>query len=280
MRCTKNRHGKMETNANQDGKMTTQRAETIKAFIRSVEGAFENAINKEIAGSGISARMFVDKKEAKRLGKELVEEVKKDVAGIDRIKELIRNGADLNAKNQIDMSALMYASWYDQKEIVKILIDNGADVNLGNKFDNTALQFASRMGHIETVEILLTKGVNVKKYDQGAKSLIEASLLNHREITEIMIRSHVNLDKMDRTGMTALMRASEGGHKEIVEILMCAGADVNLKSGLDNNRKELAKIFPSTRTRVNQSNDGGKTAADYAKNEEIKKMLEDAAKCK
>ena len=48
---------------------------------------------------------------------------------IEAVKQAIDDGADLNAKDNVNMTPLIYAINNSQKEIVELLIANGADVN-------------------------------------------------------------------------------------------------------------------------------------------------------
>ena len=45
------------------------------------------------------------------------------------VRELVRLGAKVNARNIKNRDALMYASWYGHAAVVATLLDNGADPN-------------------------------------------------------------------------------------------------------------------------------------------------------
>src|ERR1700738_1528526 len=53
------------------------------------------------------------------------------VGSVDMMRQLIASGADVNAKNNFDSSALMWCSNDLQK--VRLLLDKGADVNAKSK---------------------------------------------------------------------------------------------------------------------------------------------------
>ena len=71
---------------------------------------------------------------------------------------LIENGADVNAKDQYGITALMEASRNGHDDIVKRLIDNGADVDARDNESWSALLRASLAGHAEIQEILKKVG--------------------------------------------------------------------------------------------------------------------------
>ena len=59
---------------------------------------------------------------------------------LELVTYLVENGADLNARNENNETALNSASLNEHLEVVKYLIEKGADdVNAKNKYDNTAL---------------------------------------------------------------------------------------------------------------------------------------------
>jgi len=78
------------------------------------------------------------------------------IGNLDKVKELIENGADVNAKDRSGNTPLhwMACGGYGHIEIAKLLIDNGADVNAKNKRRITPLDMAKFEGHTEIVKLL------------------------------------------------------------------------------------------------------------------------------
>ena len=66
----------------------------------------------------------------------------------------IESGADVNARDNHDFTALMYASEHGHTEIVNLLIGAGADVNAQSDDGHTALLSAMEQGHTETARML------------------------------------------------------------------------------------------------------------------------------
>lgn len=48
---------------------------------------------------------------------------------VEFVKFLIKMGVDVDARNNKEMTPLMWAAYYGNVKIAKLLIDNGADVN-------------------------------------------------------------------------------------------------------------------------------------------------------
>ena len=103
---------------------------------------------------------------------------------------------------------------------------------------NEALLFATRHGGtIEEVKKHLTAGadVNAKGNMLGRIPLCNAAEKGRKEIVELLISKGADLEAK-YFGMTPLHWAAYEGHKEIVELLIAAGADVSSQDTTTNNR--------------------------------------------
>ena len=67
---------------------------------------------------------------------------------------LIRHGADVNAADRHQETALMMAASWGYHKVVKALVLGGAACDFTNKDGWTAMTFAEDLGHTEVVKIL------------------------------------------------------------------------------------------------------------------------------
>lgn len=72
-------------------------------------------------------------------------------------KLLIESGADVNAVNLNQATALIYAATFAQSEIAQMLIENGADLSHKDEKGNTAFDHAKMQGASNLMEILEEK---------------------------------------------------------------------------------------------------------------------------
>ncbi len=93
---------------------------------------------------------------AKRKGKRLLKALKE--RKMKKVRRLIRRGADLDVRDEHQMTALMYASENGHTDIAKALIAADADLNLQSKGEKTALMYASRNGHTGIANLLREAG--------------------------------------------------------------------------------------------------------------------------
>jgi len=124
------------------------------------------------------------------------------------VREHIVSGADVNAKDSSEWTALHWASQEGYFEVSKVLIDSGADIELksegwtplhcasGNGLFLSVMYQPSGIGHVEIAKLLILKGSDVNA-------------------------TH------DRFGNTPLHEAAERGNLEVVELLIESGAYIN-----------------------------------------------------
>ena len=142
-----------------------------------------------------------------------------------RIRMLLRNGANPNAKRHVDgVTALMRASKRGHTQTVKALLDAGADVDAKNHSGFTALMFV-RNGGTEIVQILLDAGADLdaKEHD-GTTPLMAAAATGESEIVQALVEAGAGVNAKNSKDYSALMLAEEEGYPEIIELLKKAGA--------------------------------------------------------
>ena len=95
---------------------------------------------------------------------------------------------------------------------------------------------AIKQGDKEAVKMLLDRGANyqcMSKYNDGITDmtpLMVAALNGHKEIVEMLIAYGVEVNAQGSNGVTALVMAVASGDKEIVEMLLARGAEVNIRN--------------------------------------------------
>jgi ankyrin repeat protein len=144
------------------------------------------------------------------------------------VKQLIQQGARINAITYEGVTPLMYAAQNGHTDMVALLLRYGA--NVGMKPDNgyTALISAIRNGHFETAEYLVRNGADINQQDNGQVTpLMHAIAVDSFYMPDMLIYYNAGVNFRNRHGRSALMLASYLGRNEIVKELVEAGADVN-----------------------------------------------------
>jgi ankyrin repeat protein len=151
------------------------------------------------------------------------------VGSLDAMKRLLEAGADVNAKNAFDATALMWAAGDIGK--VRLLLAKGADVNARSKIGRTPLLIAAlHDGASEIVRLMIEKGADVKARDESGLSVLEAAAFsNDAETARLLLAKGADPNAKDATGLTPLLAAAWNGDRntEIVRLLLRHGANVN-----------------------------------------------------
>ena len=74
------------------------------------------------------------------------------------IETLLRNGADVNTKNEKGFSLLMCCSKNNDKNSINTLLSYGVDINAKDTKGNTALDYAVAMDNLKIVQLLVENG--------------------------------------------------------------------------------------------------------------------------
>jgi cobaltochelatase CobT len=124
------------------------------------------------------------------------------------------------------MMALLDSAAAGDLSRVKSLLAQGADVNARAVDGATALFLASLNGHRDVVQYLLDANAEVNaKADRGATALIVASQKGHLSVVKALIAANAEISAKGDNGLTALFAASQNGHLDVVEALLKAKAD-------------------------------------------------------
>ncbi len=85
---------------------------------------------------------------------------------IDVVKLLLDRGADINARSKTGETALLSASGRGGLDVIKLLLEHGADVTAKNKNDQTVLMLPCWAGQVDVVKLLLDKGADFRAKDK------------------------------------------------------------------------------------------------------------------
>lgn len=233
-----------------------------------------------------------------------------DGRNIEIVKLLVKAGANVSGPDCDNTTPLKAAIMDNQVETVKILVKAGAPVDVkdtdgvtGKSY--TPLEFAYDMGNVEIIKILQGGGASLDKKDTTA--LIEASASGQTDKVKKLIAAGIDVNLQEAaprwlstsgrceapslysaTGQSALQKASEGGHLEVVKLLLAAGAKVDDKNIVGDTAlvlagkrgyTEIVKALLAAGADANTKNNCGTTAlkiAQKAKQPEVVEILKQA----
>ena len=137
-------------------------------------------------------------------------------------------------------------------------------VGCGPSAPDISIHDAAKKGNIEAVKQHLDAGTGVNaKGEVGYTPLRNAAFYGHKEIVELLIANGADVNaKDDVLELTPLHRAAAIGYKEIAELLITNGANVNAKDVDGETPLDLAikQEYPETADLLRKH--GGKTGEE------------------
>ena len=104
--------------------------------------------------------------------------------------------------------------------------------------------------------------VNAKHDDWGTTPLHHAAEEGHKEIAELLIAKGADVNAKEGGDHTPLHRAAVGGHEDVAELLIDKGVEVNAKNRLSLTPLDFAIRFKRPETADLLRKHGGKTGEE------------------
>ncbi|XP_062974534.1 ankyrin repeat domain-containing protein 63 [Elgaria multicarinata webbii] len=127
----------------------------------------------------------------------------------------------------------------------RLLLERRAAVNMRDDAGRSALSLACERGYLEVTELLVQFGADPDAVDsRGWSPLMYAASQGQTAVIEWLLRVFrrlgLYLERADRSGRTALLLASAGGHGQCVRALRAAGALLLAQPGPDGEAADAA----------------------------------------
>lgn len=151
------------------------------------------------------------------------------------IKLLLDHKAHVNIKNRIGLkSPLVLATELKNRGVIAMLINAGADINVRDKLGRTPLFISIENGDIDTVEYLVNKGADFNVFNTDNKTVLMYAIeVGREDIVDKILEFKPDLNVMSSKGTSALMCATDKGDVENAKKLIEAGAYVDIKNAYD-----------------------------------------------
>ena len=194
--------------------------------------------------------------------------------GQETLSDLVRSGQreavlaaitspdiDVNAADPDGSTALLWATYKVDHELVRALLKAGAKANVTNHFGATPLTEAIKLADVDLVRMLLEAHADPNSHNQDNQTaLMLASSIGSLNIAELLIRRGANVNAVENfRGQTALMWAAGENHPELVDLLLAHHADVKPRAKYDDWSRQMTS---EPRAQFRQT--GGLTALLYA----------------
>ncbi len=180
------------------------------------------------------------------------------------VRAQLERGTDVNAHAPDGTTALHWAVYNGDADLVARLVAAGADVNARNDYDSTPLGEAAVVGNPAIVRKLLDAGAQVNAVGpDGETPLMVVARGNGVEAARLLIDHGANVNAREQwRGQTALIWAAAQSQPGMVKLLLEHGADPNVQSAANEWQRQV-----SAEKRRMYRPYGGMTALMYAARE-------------
>ncbi len=145
----------------------------------------------------------------------------------DAVRQLLRDGADVNASQADGATALHWAAYHRDAELAEALLDAGANPAAANRNGSTPMWLAANQGDAALLETLLDNGANAnEELPLGRKPLMLAARSGVVDAVRVLLDHDAEVNaKETKRGTSALMQAADQGHADVAALLIEHGAD-------------------------------------------------------
>jgi ankyrin repeat protein len=147
----------------------------------------------------------------------------------DLVNRLLAAGANALSANRYGVTPLSLACLNGNAAVITKLLDAGADANATLPGGETMLMTAARTGRVDAVRVLLTRGADVhaKEPRRGQTAIMWAAAEGNVEVIQTLIEVGADFRTPLDSGFSPLLFAVRQGRIPAVKALLKAGADVN-----------------------------------------------------
>jgi len=140
----------------------------------------------------------------------------------DQVKVLLEKGANIEVRDLLAWTPLIWAAWQGRPAVVKLLVDKGANIEAEGAGGGTALTSAAEARCLDVLKLLLEKGSNVEakpQYPASGTALTVAAEAGFADVVRLLLAKGADIEAKDSYGNTAPKLARENHHAEVVQIL-------------------------------------------------------------
>jgi ankyrin repeat protein len=154
-------------------------------------------------------------------------------------KLMLARGANPNAVDQGNNSAILVAAYRSKREMVRQLIELHVDVNILGSLGFTPVGVAAMRNDIEIVKMLIVAGARLDVRDhEGETPLLRAMRAQRDDNLKLIINAGADVDLSNKAGESPLMVAAQLGRLDYVEAMLEKKADPSAK-----NREGITALY-------------------------------------
>lgn len=150
--------------------------------------------------------------------------------------KLIEAGEKVNAPEPNGTTALQWAAYNGNLDLVERLIKAGAKANVQNRYGSSPMSEAAELGRADIIKQLLKAGADVESPNaDGQTALMIVARTNSVEAAKLLIDHGANVNAREKWhDQTATMWAASQCQPDMIRLLAKHGADLDAHSRIDD----------------------------------------------
>jgi ankyrin repeat protein len=122
---------------------------------------------------------------------------------------------------------LFDAARLGRDDMISVLVAAGADIEATDAKGHSPLVLATYHGWETTSAVLLRHGANPNGMTASGSPLMGVALKGHLAIARLLLSAGADPDHRNRAGQTAIMMSALFDRREIIDLLLAVGADID-----------------------------------------------------
>jgi ankyrin repeat protein len=144
---------------------------------------------------------------------------------------LLQQRVNVNATDANGATALHYAAYQEDADLVDRLLKAGAKPSVSNEFGSTPMSEAAAVGNASIIRLLLRAGADVNSPSRdGQTALMAVARTGRVDAAKVLLEAGADVNAIEQWGgQTALMWAAAQKQPAMVRLLVENGAKVNVR---------------------------------------------------
>ena len=159
----------------------------------------------------------------------------------EQVTTYLAKGGDPNAVNAYGDSLLLWSVSLQDEPLIKELLERGADPHLTGTYGASPVHWAARRGYLVALQLFSDRNIHLDRPNKELETpLMHAARKNQRSALTFLLQWGADPHARDGLGQTALIQAVRGEAWAVVEPLVLAGSDVELRAADGESALSLA----------------------------------------
>ncbi|EAX82955.1 ankyrin repeat protein, putative [Trichomonas vaginalis G3] len=169
--------------------------------------------------------------------------------------ELIKKGANLEAKAENRMRAIHIACKSNNIELIKLLVSYKCNLNVSDETCMRPIHYACLKGALDIVKYLFSLGVDALAKGQGGNTCLHfACMSDNDELVQFLLEKGLNPNVSSSSGKYPLHIACERDKYNMCVALIMAGSELNPEDAEHNHPFAYANSYEIQKLIINQQN--------------------------